>query len=116
LNLALVGFLLVNIVFIVLFVLGKEVVFKFKNNPKLTAGYSVVLGVLFLLYFLAIFGISLMAVLTHKYLPVSLLLSIFATFVIGQKVTYAKLSFYSNLQLLVFLGSLILGLIFLKIY
>lgn len=115
-NLALVGFLTINIVFIILFALGKEIVFKMKNNPNLTAGYALLLGVLFVMYFLAIFAVVIAAILSHKFLPISLLVFVFLPFVIGKKVTYEKLGFYSNLQLAAFFLSMIFGLIFLKLY
>lgn len=114
-KLALTGFLIINFIFIVLFVLGKEIIFKIKNNPNLTAGYALVLGFLFVFYFLAIFAVVLASIAAHKFLPVSLLLFVVFPFAIGRKVTYDRLIFYSNLQVLALFGSLILALSFLKV-
>lgn len=115
-NTALIVFLAINIVFIILFLLGKEVIFKIKNNPNLIAGYALLLGVMFILYFLSIFFVVTISFISHKFLPLSLLGFVFLPFIIGKKVTYEKLDFYSNLQLAVFFASSILALIFLKLY
>ncbi len=115
-NLALISFLAINIVFIVLFFVGKKFIFKIKSNPNLTAGYALLLGIMFVLYFLSVFVVVISSIVAHKFLPVILLVFVFLPFVIGKKVTYEKLNFYSNLQLVTFLFSLILGLVFLKVY
>lgn len=113
-NLALKVFLLINTIFIALFVLGREVIFKLEKRPKLHAGYAVILGVFFFPYFLAIVGIVLFSVFKQEFLPVCLVLFIFVPFLIGQKATYEKLNFYSNMQLASFLGSAAFALVLLK--
>lgn len=115
-DLALIGLLIVNFIFLVLFLLGKEIIFKVKNKPNLIAFYSVFLAVMFVIYFAAIFWVVLFAVAAQRILPVSLLLFVAFPFVLGQRVTYEKLNYYANLQILALFGSLILALSFLKVY
>lgn len=115
-NTALIIFLTINAIFMLLFFTGKEFIFKIKNNPNLIAGYALLLGILFILYFFAIFSVVTVSVVSHKFPPAILLAFVFLPFFIGKKVTYEQLDFYSNLQLAIFFLSFALGLIFLKLY
>lgn len=99
-------FFAITLLFITAFILGRCFVFKQKNRPNLTAGYSILLGVLFLLYFISIIGFVGVSLLHQKYFSIFLLVFIAIPFVIGEKATYEKIRFYSNLQLAMFLVSL----------
>lgn len=114
LNLALKIFLIINSVFLLLFVLGRGFVFNQVKNPNLQAGYALLLGVFFLPYFFMIAAIVLFSIFRHEFLPVGLAIFIFLPFLIGQKATYEKLNFYSNIQLASFLASAAFTFVLLK--
>lgn len=114
-KLILITFLIINIIFIKSFILGRCFVFKQKGKPNLTAIYAVFLGVLFLLYFISIISVVAVSLMHHKYIALVLLAFIAMPFIIGQKATYEKLRFYSNIQLLMLFFSLIATFIILKI-
>ncbi len=107
-------FVVINLLFISAFVLGRCFIFKQKNRPNLTAGYSIFLGVLFLLYFVSILGVVGVSILHQEYFSIFLLVFIAAPFLIGEKATYEKLGFYSNLQLAMFFASLLVSYILIK--
>ncbi len=114
-NLILQAFFVINLMFIATFVLGRCFVFKQKNNPNLTALFSIILGLLFVLYFISIISVVGIALFHHKYFAIFLLAFIPMPFIIGQKATYEKLRFYSNLQLAMFFASLLASYIIFKI-
>jgi len=114
-NFMLLFFLIMNLLFISMFVIGRCFIFKPKQKPTLKAGFSLLLGFLFLFYFISILGVVGISLLHHKYLAISLLAFIAIPFIIGKKATYEKLHFYSNLQLIMFLVSLLASYVLIKI-
>jgi hypothetical protein len=114
-NLILNIFFAITLLFITAFIFGRFFVFKQKNRPNLTAGYSILLGVMFLLYFISIIGVVGVSLLHQKYFSIFLLVFIAIPFIIGEKATYEKIRFYSNLQLFMFLVSLFTAYFFNKL-
>ena len=114
-KLILVAFFVITLFLAKAFIFGRCFVFKQKHRPNLLAGYSLFLGVLFLFYFISILGVVGVSLLNHKYISICLLAFIAAPFVIGKKVTYEKLSFYSNLQLMTFFASMLASYILIKL-
>lgn len=108
-NLILYSFMAINLLFIIAFTLGRWFIFKQKNKPNLIAGYSVFLGMLFLAYFISILLVVGISLLHQKYFSLFLLIFIMMPFILGKKVTYKKLRFYSNLQLALFFVSLLIS-------
>lgn len=113
-NLILMAFLAMNLIFIATFVIAKCFIFKLEQSAKLQAHFSLVLGFLFLFYFISIIGVVGISLLHHKYLPLCLIGFIVIPFVIGQKATYKKIRFYSNLQLAMFFLSLLASFLLIK--
>lgn len=113
-NLMLTIFAILNLVFIILFILTTKIIFKMYNKPQLMAGCSVMLVVLFLFYFISIIVISLFAIFEQKYAITLLSLFLFIPYMIGKKATYERLGFYSNMQILALVASLSLSLALIK--
>lgn len=113
-NLILTVFSILNLIFIILFILTTKIIFKMYNKPQLMAGCSILLVSFFILYFILITLISISALFEHRYALLLLSLFIFIPFIIGKKATYEKLNLYSNLQIIALIASLSLSLAFIK--
>lgn len=113
-NTVLSGLALINLVLIVVFIIATNFI-NMQKQPKLMAWYSVLLAVLFLIYFTAILTAAAVALLKKEYMVLSLVFFVIIPFVIGKYVSYEKLSFYSNLQLFALFLSLFLALFFINI-
>ncbi len=107
-------FAILNAVFIITFIITTKYIYKMYNKPQIMAGFGILMGGLFLIYFLLLILISIMAVFEHRYLFLIMGIFLVIPFIVGQKATYEKLDLYSNLQLLSLFASLSLSLIFIK--
>lgn len=105
---------LINLLLIVVFIIATNFI-NTQKQPKLMAWYSVLLAVLFLIYFAAILTASFAALFAKEYMVLSLVFFVIIPFVIGKYVSYEKLSFYSNLQLFALFLSLFLTIFFINI-
>ena len=113
LPISLILLIFANILLILGFIIGKIVLYKTENAIKFYAYFSVVICVLFALYFLAIILFSISNLFTGNVIysivfPIFLLLP----FIIGYFATYEKVHFYTNIQILTLIISLWIALSF----
>lgn len=102
-----------NVLLIFGFLLGKLALYKAENAVKFYAMFSVVTSGLFLVYFIAILWFSL----SNLYLGNAVYSAIFPIFlflpfIIGHFASYEKVHFYTNIQILTLVISLLLAVSF----
>lgn len=102
-----------NVLLIFGFLLGKLALYKAENAVKFYAMFSVVTSGLFLIYFIAILWFSL----SNLYLGNAVYSAIFPIFlflpfIIGHFASYEKVHFYTNIQILTLVISLLLAVSF----
>lgn len=113
-NLALSIFSSINLALIIVFIIATNFINR-QQQPKLMAWYSILLAVLFLIYFIAILSVVIVSLFTQEYPVLSLILFVVIPFIIGKYASYERLSFYSNIQLLALFLSLFMALYFINI-
>lgn len=105
--------IILNIINIVLFVIGKRE-YKKGNNTKFIVKLSFIIGTVFLLYTILMFGLAF-ELINRK----STILGFFAflmaisPFFIGKIATYKKADFYINWQIAAFAANLVILVLFL---
>lgn len=114
------GLILVfNLILIFSFLVGKFFIFNSEKKVILASKYSIYIAVIFIIYFISIIAFDCLSFLyVHRNICYALSLSIFlfTPFIIGNIAKYEKINFYTNIQILTLVISLILGiLIFLKL-
>jgi len=114
LHYSLISMLIFNLSLIAGFVIGKPI-FKNEDNRDFASNYSIFLSVLLVFYFLSIITFSIFAI-SHKHLlyGLILLLFLFIPFIIGKVSKYEKFSFYTNVQILTFVVSFLVGILIFK--
>ncbi len=99
-----------NLLLIIGFVVGKIILHKNKNAVKFFAYFSVVICVLFAIYFISIIWFALCNLFTPQAVySVVLMIFLFMPFIIGRFATYERIHFYTNIQILTLIASLILA-------
>ena len=99
-----------NLLLIIGFVTGKIVLYKNENAVKFFAYFSVAICVLFAIYFISILWFSLGNLFSgHAVNSVIFIIFLFLPFIIGRFSTYEKVHFYTNIQILTLIASLILA-------
>ncbi len=110
---SLVGIIVTNILLIIGFIIGKLVMYKAENAIKFFAYFSVFMCAFFVAYFVSIIWFSL----SNLYLGNAIYAAIFPVFlflpfITGHFATYEKVHFYTNIQILTLIISLLLALSF----
>ena len=108
---SLISIIVTNVLLILCFALGKLVLYRNENAIKFYAYFSVVISLLFALYFISILWFSL----SNLYLGNAVYAAIFPIFlflpfIIGHFASYEKVHFYTNIQNLTLIISLLLAL------
>lgn len=100
-----------NILLIVGFLIGKIVLYKNENAIKFFARFSVAICTLFVIYFLSILWFSISSFFFgNSVYSVIFPVFLFLPFVIGYFASYEKVHFYTNIQILTLIISLLLAL------
>ena len=99
-----------NLLLITGFVVGKIALYKNENAVKFFAYFSVAICVLFAIYFISIIWFALCNLFTPQAVySVVLMIFLFMPFIIGRFATYERIHFYTNIQILTLIASLILA-------
>lgn len=102
-----------NILLIAGFVIGKLALYKNENAIKFYAYFSVVICVLFALYFISILWFSISNLFAGNAVYSAIFpIFLFLPFIIGHFTSYEKVHFYTNIQILTLIISLLLALSF----
>ena len=105
--------IMTNILLIAGFIIGKLALYKFENAVKFFAYYSVAISVLFVLYFISIIWFSISNLFAGNAVYSAIFpIFLFLPFIIGHFATYEKVHFYTNIQILTLILSLLLALSF----
>ena len=102
-----------NILLILGFIIGKLALYKNENAVKFYAYFSVVICVLFTLYFISIICFSISNLFAGNAVYSAIFpIFLFLPFIIGHFASYEKVHFYTNIQILILIVSLLLALSF----
>lgn len=113
LPISLISIIVTNILLILGFVLGKIVLYKNENAIKFYSYFSVVISMLFTLYFISILWFSLSNLYWGNAVYAAIFpIFLFLPFIIGHFASYEKVHFYTNMQILTLIISLLLALSF----
>lgn len=110
---SLILLILSNVILILGFIIGKIALYKAENAVKFYSLFSVFISSLFVIYFISILWFSL----SNLYLGNAIYAAIFPIFlflpfIIGHFASYEKVHFYTNIQILTLIVSLLLALSF----
>ena len=110
---SLLAIIVTNVLLILGFILGKLVLYRHENAIKFFAYFSVAICILFALYFVSILWFSI----SNLYLGNAVYAAIFPIFlflpfITGHFASYEKVHFYTNIQILTLIISLLLALSF----
>lgn len=113
LPISLLAIIITNLLLILGFVVGKLALYKAENAVKFYAHFSVFISSLFVAYFISIllFSISNLYLGNAVYAAIFPIF-LFLPFIIGHFTTYEKVHFYTNIQILTLIISLLLALSF----
>lgn len=106
-------FININIILILGFIFGQLYFFK-SNKPKIIAIFSIIISLFLFFYLLLIILLSVQSIILHKFFNLILLPFILTPFVIGKIANYKQIDFYTYLQNLFFVLSLILAIFLYK--
>lgn len=113
LPISLISIIVTNILLILGFVLGKLVLYKNENAIKFYSYFSVVISMLFTLYFISILWFSISNLYWGNAVYAAIFpIFLFLPFIIGHFASYEKVHFYTNMQILTLIISLLLALSF----
>lgn len=110
---SLIFIIITNILLILGFILGKLVLYKNENTIKFFAYFSVAICALFSLYFISILWFSISNLYAGNAVYSAIFpIFLFLPFIIGHFASYEKIHFYTNIQILTLIISLLLALSF----
>jgi hypothetical protein len=105
--------ILTNIILIISFLIGKVVLYKHENAVKFFSHFTVFVCVIFVAYFVSILCFTLSNLFTGNAVYAAIFpVFLFMPFIIGHFTTYEKIHFYTNVQILVLIISLLLAFSF----
>ncbi len=107
---SLASIIILNLLLVLSFIIGKLFIFREEKNYLAASNYSVYLAFLFIFYFVSIIVFDLVSFST-RYRLYGLFLSvfIFIPFIIGRFANYKRVNFYTDIQILILILSLIAG-------
>ena len=110
---SLLAIILTNIILIAGFVFGKLLLYKFENKVKFMSLFTVFISVVFVLYFLSIIWFSLSNLYSGNAVYAAMFpIFLFLPFIIGHFASYEKIQYYTNVQVLTLVISLLLAFSF----
>lgn len=110
---SLIFIIITNVLLILGFILGKLVLYKNENAIKFFAYFSVAICALFSLYFISILWFSISNLYAGNAVYSAIFpIFLFLPFIIGHFASYEKIHFYTNIQILTLIISLLLALSF----
>lgn|SRR5574344_138482 len=113
LPLSLIFIIVFNILLILAFVVEKLAMYKAENAIKFHAYFSAGMCGLFLIYFISILWFSISNLYAGNAVYAAVFpVFLFLPFIIGHFATYEKVHFYTNIQILTLVISLLLALSF----
>lgn len=110
---SLIAIIVTNVLLILGFIAGKLALYKNENAVKFYAYFSVFISVLFVLYFISILWFSISNLLAGNTVYCAIFpIFLFLPFIIGHFASYEKIHFFTNIQILTLVISLLLALSF----
>ncbi len=110
---SLISIILSNVLLIFGFLLGKLVLYKAEDAVKFFAYFSVAICILFVWYFVSILWFSVSNLFAGNAVYSAIFpIFLFLPFIIGHFASYEKVHFYTNIQILTLIISLLLALSF----
>lgn len=110
---SLLAIIVTNIILIAGFLIGKLALYKFENAVKFFSLYTVFISVVMVAYFIAILWFSLSNLYGGNAVYAAMFpIFLFLPFIIGHFSSYEKIHFYTNIQILTLIISLLLAFSF----
>ncbi len=110
---SLIFIMVTNVLLILGFLIGKLALYKNENAIKFFAYFSVLMSTLFALYFISILWFSISNLYAGNAVYSAIFpVFLFLPFIIGHFASYEKVHFYTNIQILTLIISLLLALSF----
>ena len=110
---SLLAIILTNIILIGGFIIGKILLYKFENKVKFMSVFTVFISVVFVLYFISIILFSLINLYNGNAVYAAMFpIFLFLPFIIGHFASYEKIQYYTNIQILTLIISLLLAFSF----
>ena len=110
---SLIFIMVTNVLLILGFLIGKLALYKNENAIKFFAYFSVLMSALFALYFISILWFSISNLYAGNAVYSAIFpVFLFLPFIIGHFASYEKVHFYTNIQILTLIISLLLALSF----
>lgn len=110
---SLIFIMVTNVLLIFGFLIGKLALYKNENAIKFFAYFSVLMSTLFALYFISILWFSISNLYAGNAVYSAIFpVFLFLPFIIGHFASYEKVHFYTNIQILTLIISLLLALSF----
>ena len=110
---SLISIIFSNVLLIFGFLLGKLVLYKAEDAVKFFAYFSVAICILFVWYFVSILWFSVSNLFAGNAVYSAIFpIFLFLPFIIGHFASYEKVHFYTNIQILTLIISLLLALSF----
>lgn len=106
------SFISINMLLIVAFLLGQY--FLKLDKPKLMAAFSIFISIILVFYLAFILIICVKSIIYKEYLNLILFPFMFVPFIIGIFANYKKINFYTNIQNLFFVLSLVIAIFLFK--
>ncbi len=102
-----------NIILIISFIVGKLVLYKFENAVKFFSLFAIFVSLVFVAYFASILCFSITNLYSGNAVYAAMFpVFLFLPFIIGHFTTYEKIHFYTNVQVLTLVISLLLAFSF----
>lgn len=102
-----------NVTLILGFIIGKLVLFKFENAIKFLSVFTVLMSLVYVVYFIAILWFSISNLYTGNAAYAAMFpIFLFLPFIIGHFANYEKIHFFTNVQILTLVISLLLAFSF----
>ena len=110
---SLLAIILTNVILIAGFVFGKLLLYKFENKVKFMSLFTVFISVVMVAYFISIIWFSLSNLYNGNAVYAAMVpIFLFLPFIIGHFASYEKIQYYTNVQILTLVISLLLAFSF----
>lgn len=110
---SLLAIILTNVILIAGFVFGKLLLYKFENKIKFMSLFTVFISVVMVAYFISIIWFSLSNLYNGNAVYAAMFpIFLFLPFIIGHFASYEKIQYYTNVQILTLVISLLLAFSF----
>lgn len=110
---SLLAIIVTNIILLVGFLIGKLALYKFENAVKFFSLYTVFISTVMVAYFIAILWFSISNLYSGNAVYAAMFpIFLFLPFIIGHFSSYEKIHYYTNIQILTLVISLLLAFSF----